>query len=313
MIKSTTLAAGIVSVVVTSSGLLGACSANLSDGGTGGKTSSTSSGGATGLPCEVADVINAQCASCHSDPPTAGAPTPLLSAADLQAPAKTDPSVTMAVQSVKRMSAATAPMPPAGGASAADIAAFQKWIDAGYPQGDCGGMSMPDPAFTGPSVCTSGKTWKQGCQGAMEMDPGMPCVACHKAPTKFGCGSEGPPIFTAAGTVYPTGHEPDRCDGVNGAAMTDVVVVLTGADGTAHNVHPNSVGNFVYDAACQGQGIPGCEYSGPLKMPYTAKVVSSKGERVMSEPQTDGDCNLCHTDAAGGNNSNAAGRVVVPY
>jgi hypothetical protein len=303
--KKTSLGLGLV---VAATALAAACSGSLSDGGTGGK-SSTSSGGATGLPCDLADVINAKCASCHSSPPTAGAPTPLLSASDLQAPAKTDPSVTMAVMSVKRMQAASAPMPPAGGATAADVAAFQKWIDAGYPQGDCGGNNTPDPAFSGPSVCTSNQHWTQSkCEGDPLMDPGEPCVDCHQTPAKYGCNDTGP-AFEAAGTVYPTGHEPDACNGIDGPTMKDVVVHLVGADGVDHTAPVNAAGNFYY--CSNTKRCPG--YSGPLKLPYTAKVVSSKGERVMSEPQTSGDCNLCHTDAAGGNGSAAAGRVVVPY
>ncbi len=290
MIKSAGLFLGIVTAA-----LLGACGAVGITGPGGGGGGSAAS--ATGLPCDVADVINAKCASCHSSPPTAGAPTPLLSAADLQAPAKTDPSVTMAVMSVKRMGATAAAMPPGGGSTPAEIAAFQKWIDAGYPQGDCGGMSNPDPAFTGMSTCTSNKYWqKNNTDGKELMQPGLPCNDCHK---KSGSAIDPLPIFAAAGTVYPTGHEPDLCYGIDNAPPSNVVVHITGADGVDHIAAVNATGNFVYD--------------GPLKLPYTAKVVSPKGERVMSEPQKDGDCNLCHTDAAGGNGTAAAGRVVIPY
>jgi hypothetical protein len=278
------------------SALLGACSVNLVDGGAGGKKSSTAAGTATGLPCDLADVINSKCASCHSDPPTAGAPTPLLTVSDLQAPAKTNPSVTMAVQSVTRMQAMSAPMPPAGGATDTDVAAFQNWIDSGYAAGDCNGMSNPDPAFTGMSVCTSNKFWPKTNYGGDEtMQPGLACNFCHKTIKPL----NPPPQFQAAGTVYPTGHEPDLCYGVNGSKMTDLIVHIVGADGVDHALHPNTTGNFAF--------------KGSLKLPYTAKVVSSKGERVMSEPQTVGDCDLCHTDAAGGNNSTAAGRIVIPY
>lgn len=286
MFDSTRLAVGLFGVA-----LVGACSGSVA-GGTGGNGASS---GATGLPCDLAAVIDAKCASCHSNPPTAGAPTPLLSASDLRAPAKTDPSVTMAQQSVKRMQAATAAMPPGGGASASDVAAFQQWIDAGYPEGTCGGTSNPDPAFSGPSVCTSMKTWTLGTDlpDAQQplMEPGKACNSCHKQ--QFAT------VFAAAGTVYPTGHEPDECLGVSGSAMPDVVVHIVGSDGVDHPLSPNASGNFIL--------------YGSLALPYTAKVVSSKGERVMSEPQNDGDCNLCHTDAAGGNMSAAAGRIVIPY
>lgn len=293
---------------------LGACTGSLNDGGSGAGHGSTGSNNtATGLPCDVADVINAKCASCHSNPPTAGAPTPLLSASDLQAKAKTDPSVTMAQQSVKRMQAASGPMPPGGGATPADVAAFQKWIDSGYAQGDCGGTSQPDPAFTGMSVCTSGKVCSSDPATCIDqadrtqMEPGVACNQCHGTSTPKRV------VFAAAGTVYPTGHEPALCSGVDGSAMADVVVVLTGADGVEHRVRPNQAGNFIYDDYCANNACFQYKDSGTLTFPYRARVESSKGVRVMSEPQMDGDCNLCHTDAPGGNGSAAAGRIVIPY
>lgn len=59
---------------------------------------------------------------------------------------------------------------------------------------------------------------------------------------------------------------------------------------------PNGVGNFFFN--------------GNLAKPYTAKVVSDVGERLMVTPHQDGDCNKCHTaDGAEG----APGRVVVPF
>mgnify|MGYP006976433805 CR=1 FL=1 len=35
--------------------------------------------------------------------------------------------------------------------------------------------------------------------------PGQPCNVCH---SKYGGAT---PVFAVAGTVYPTGHEPDEC------------------------------------------------------------------------------------------------------
>lgn len=273
-------------------GIAGACASEDSTDGAGAHVSKSS-----GLPCDVAAVIDDRCSGCHSDPPTAGALTPLLTPDDLKAPSTTQPSKTMAEVSVERMQAPTGTMPPAGGATAEEIAALEKWIDAGYPTGDCTGTSQPDPAFTGPSVCTSMKFWDaKNFDGDDKMQPGKACNDCHKDPP----GGEDEPleIFAAAGTVYPTGHEPDLCYGINGVVMNDIVVHIVGADGVDHVRHVNSTGNF--------------HYSGPLKLPYTAWVESTAGKRVMSEPQDDGDCNLCHTDAAGGNMSNSPGRIVVP-
>jgi hypothetical protein len=272
-------------IAMVLSALGGACVVQASP--TGGKKGGTGGGEpnatASGLPCDVTDVVDASCTSCHSDPPQNGAPNALLSYDDFMAPSKTNPSITMAEASLQRMKDAASPMPPQG-APADQIAVMQKWVDAGMPQGTCDTTNPPpDMAFSGSLTCTSGKTWSSG-KGA-SMDPGMHCNKCHNIPF--------------AGTVYPTGHEPDRCYGINGSTMSDVKVRLTGADGHSVEVGVGPTGNFYLTSS--------------LKKPYTAAVVSSKGERVMQTPQTNGDCNLCHTALAGGNGSTSPGRIVVPY
>ena len=93
-------------------------------GTTGGTTTSTD------LPCDVATVLS-NCTSCHSNPPAGGAPMPLASYADLTAKALSDPTKTVAEMCVTRMQSTTAPMPPGGGASSADVATIQSWIAAG--------------------------------------------------------------------------------------------------------------------------------------------------------------------------------------
>lgn len=261
----------------------GACVVQATDGsggkkGTGGAVSTTES-----LPCDVSDVVNASCTSCHSDPPQNGAPTPLLTYSDFTAPSKTNPAVSMAEASLARMQDATSPMPP-GGAPADQIAIMQKWIDAGMPQGSCDTTNPPpDPAFTSPLTCSSGKTWPVNSTGS-RMYPGVSCNKCHNF--------SGP-----AGTVYPTGHEPDRCYGINGNQMSDVIVRITGSDGKVQNLHPSDTGNF------RGTSV---------KKPYTATVISSAGERPMLTPQTDVDCNKCHSAMGNGAGSTAPGRIVIP-
>lgn len=253
----------------------------------------------TGLPCEIAKILEAQCTSCHSSPPVAGALMSLVSREDLMAPSPVKPEMSVAQRSVERMTAAYSAMPPGGG-DVADAPTLQAWIDAGMPEGDCTPVATPDPAFTGPSVCTSGvkSTLGEDTPNRYDMYPGRACNACHAK------GEEGEVIkqFAAAGTVYPTGHEPDNCLGIDGVALSDVVVEVTGADGAVYTAHPRKSGNFVIEGVT-------------IALPYTAKIVSSKGERVMSEPQTDGDCNLCHTDAGTSSMGSgvAPGRMVVPY
>ncbi len=118
------------------------------------------------------------------------------------------------------------------------------------------------------------------------MRPGNACLSCH------GVGSE--QAFVLAGTVYPTAHEPDNCNGTSGGS--GVSVVITDANNKTMTLQVNSVGNFY----SQGR---------TLATPYRAKVVSAAGERAMGASQSTGDCNSCHTqDGANG----APGRIMAP-
>jgi hypothetical protein len=147
---------------------------------------------------------------------------------------------------------------------------------AGASSGGSGG----DP-FGGASVCTSKTTYASGENANMR--PGEACIACHTA-------NRGP-AFAIAGTVYPTGHEPNDCNGKAGAT-----IVITDAQGKAHNVTANSVGNFYL--------------AGTIPTPYTAKVTSTAGGvRAMVASQTTGDCNSCHTEKGA---NGAPGRIVAP-
>jgi len=248
---------------------------------------------ADGLPCDVSALVEGKCATCHGAPPLPALPS-LVSYQGLTSPAQSAPAMTNAELAVTRMQSTQSPMPPAGStpATAAEIAAMQAWIAAGYPMGSCGGGgtggaggSAPDPTTP---TCTSNRTWTGGTDGSKDMQPGVACIACH---TKSGGEA---PTFAIAGTVYPTVHEPDLCYGASGS--TGIHVVITGADGAVITLTPSASGNF--------------SYQGALAKPYTAKVTDMNGgERVMGVAQTIGDCNGCHTEAGV---SEAPGRIDVP-
>lgn len=160
-----------------------------------------------------------------------------------------------------------------------------------------GGGGAGGSGGAGPLSCTSGKTWNPGWDEGAQMNPGKACNSCHKK-----SGEDEAPIYDIAGTVYPTEHEPDYCYGVDGASpgFQDVLVQITDANGAVYSLRPGKTGNFWLRKA-------------GFAAPYTAKVVSSVGERSMSTAQTVGDCNLCHTARGGGNGSAAPGRIVIPY
>lgn len=214
-----------------------------------------------------------------------------MSYSDLTKADPASPALTEAQVALQRMQSTASPMPPvpATAATAAEIATLQNWVNGGYPSGSCGGDAGPPPVdpLNAAPTCTSQTTWNPGPDSAgPTMDPGQACISCHR-------GTEGP-TFVIAGTLYPTGHEPDNCNGVNGTTGTSVVV--TGNGGGSLTLTPNAAGNFTSRTA--------------LSPPFMVKVVNATGgERLMSSAATSGDCNSCHTQ----NGANGApGRITLP-
>jgi hypothetical protein len=243
-----------------------------------------------GLPCDVQNLLTTRCQSCHSRPPSAGASVSLLTYADLTAPSNSRSSLTVAARSLQRMKDSLAPMPPAPAtlATGAELGALAAWLDAGLPPGRCDPDPGSDPYAASPT-CTSGGYWTALDSGTPWMNPGLPCLECHRQNPNHA------PLFTVAGTVFPTAHEPDRCFGV--PATTGASVVITDANGqTLPPIEVVSGGNF------------GAILNG-LASPYRAKVVVGENERIMLSPQTNGDCNACHTQIGA---EGARGRIIAP-
>jgi len=259
----------------------------------GGSAGSRDAGSSGTLPCDVETLLVNRCDSCHGATPSGGAPRSLVTYANLTNPDPANSSMTEAQVAVQRMQNSTSPMPPspASPATSAEIATLQNWINAGYPSGSCSGdAGVPnnDPLGAAPT-CTSKTTWTRGTNGSSSMEPGQACISCHAR-----SGGEAP-TFVIAGTLYPTGHEPDNCNGVSGTA-TGAKVVVTGSNGTIVTLTPNGVGNFYSSTS-----LPG---------PYKAKVVNASGvERVMSGTASTGDCNSCHSQSG---SNNAPGRITLP-
>jgi len=246
---------------------------------------------ATGIPCDIEKILAAHCSSCHGAKPSA--PSRLVTFADLTATSVSDKTKTEAEEALARMESTTSPMPPSGTKpTAQEIATFKAWVAASTPMGvECGATDAgahvsdagtkdaapaPNPYNT-PLVCTSKKTWSGGYSSTMH--PGVACIGCHS--------------FNIAGTVYPTAHEPDNCDGVAGGMN----VVVTDAHNKTATIAVNSAGNFLYAPSTK------------LVPPFTVKVVSSKGTRVMAGKAPNGNCNSCHTVKGA---SSAPGRIMAP-
>ena len=256
-----------------------------------------------GLPADVQALLMSRCIACHGNPPLPGVPTSLTTYAALTATSKTDPTRTNAQLAILRMQSTAMPMPPTPltRATSAEIATLQQWVAAGSPRATCaGGTDGGAPIDAGPivdpfaaaPVCTSNHTWTSGNHGSSSMNPGLACVSCHSSR------GEGP-RFALAGTLYPTAHEPDLCDGVNGGAVGAQVVIVD-ANGQSITMTPNSAGNFSWE--------------GNLATPYQAKVIYMGRERAMIESQTSGDCNNCHTQqgAMPTGTTKAPGRILLP-
>ena len=256
------------------------------DAGVGGVPSSGT------LPCDVQKLLQTRCDSCHGTTKAGGAPSSLVTFADMLKKSIEDPTITEAEQSLNRMKDSASPMPPgsASPTTAQEITTLQAWINAGYPSGSCvgdAGVVKPDPLNT-PAQCTSKKNWTGGNSGSALMNPGQACISCHNR-------GEGP-SYTIAGTLFPTGHEPNNCYGVDANVTKGAKVVVTGADGKTLSLTPNAAGNFFSNTQ--------------VAKPFMVKVVDGAGvERLMAGSLTNGDCNTCHT-ATGA--SNAPGRVTLP-
>ena len=265
---------------------------NGAQAGTGGSSSEIQGDGY----CGVQSLLEERCGSCHSSERPRTVPVSLATYDDLMAPSPSDASLRLIDVSLARTRSTTDPMPPTPAAPLApeELAFIESWIQAGAPA-NCD--AEPEPGvYDTPSVCTSDSYWTHGNDESSRMHPGRACIACHSGSSDDeGEKEEEGPRFWLAGTVYPTAHEPDECNGVDGG---DTKVVIVDADGKTVTLNVNSAGNFYYE-----------KEAGKLALPYTAKVVRDGRERVMATPQREGDCNSCHTEEG---DHDAPARIMLP-
>ena len=268
---------------------LSACVGAVDDGGNttataGGHDQSTAAGTPDGsLPCDVAQVFDQHCNACHSGSKPSGS-VALTSHDNLVAPSPAHPAESVGQRSVVRMRDA-AVMPPTGAIPESEIVIVESWVDAGMPTGSCTPVIQnQDP------VCTSGTYWTQGTHESKDMEPGLQCVKCHDTPS----GDEEAPHLAFGGTVYPTLHEPDLCNGKTDDTTTTVVVV--DANGTEFPADVRAKGNFYLEQAS-------------IVFPIVAEVRNANGVAKMKDAVDDGDCNRCHTEAG---DKDAPGRIIAP-
>ena len=246
---------------------------------------------AGGLPCDVKAILSDHCQTCHGATLAGGAPIHLVTYGDLVATNRDGVPIAQRALDRMRNSQAQMPPPPATSVTGTELATFQTWVAAGSPSSDC--KSGGNGPFDGPVVCTSGTHWTSGNAESPLMHPGLPCISCH-ASSGDGLTShehgEPPPIFRVAGTVYPTGHEPNDCNGA-----TTAVVEVTDATGAVTRLPVNAAGNFFTLAA--------------LPAPIHVAVAANGKRRAMSMSPPTGDCNSCHTQDGA---NLAPGRIALP-
>jgi hypothetical protein len=256
-----------------------------------------------GLPCDVAALLQHYCVGCHSSPPTGGAPNALLSYDAMVAKSTLDATQNVGAMSVTLLANGVMPPKPSPAPSAAEKAALSAWVAAGMPRSSCtvaitGGTAMSP--YDTPLKCSSGTTWTRGDSGSAQMHPGGACIACHAQAGGAG-GDDEAPRYAIAGTVYPSAHEPNDCNGSSTSAMGALSVLITEANGKTHSLPVNAAGNFFY--------------SGTIATPYTAQITAGSAIRAMTHTQTSGDCNACHTVNGASNTAvipNAPGRIMAP-
>lgn len=133
-------------------------------GGTGGGVGGGFAGDAGAFACDIQPVIKRRCLDCHSNPVKFGAPMPLVTYQDTQAPSAAFPGQRVFQRMAVRVADSVAPMPQAPNPrlTAAEIQAFASWSAGGGALGSCmapdgGAMDagMPD---AGNDDCPPGST-----------------------------------------------------------------------------------------------------------------------------------------------------------
>ena len=114
---------------------LAACDDDVGPSNPPGGTSGGGAANTTGLPCDVQEVLETNCQLCHGNPPTFGAPMPLMTRADFAASSAQYPGSTVAQRVLARISAdnpsAAMPPPSQDPMPASDANILKQWINSG--------------------------------------------------------------------------------------------------------------------------------------------------------------------------------------
>ena len=211
--------------------------------------------GASGLPCEIEAFLGAHCTSCHSDPPSQG-PMALVTAAQLEAPSRSDPSRSVAQLALARMRDTKNPMPPSGALAEADVAAFASWVGSGAHATGCAPDDTPARSLDGgggpecvlASDCAGSLICRNGlcdveCVQDKDCAPTFSCKHTRCEPARVGGGSTTDPVDGGTNDAGATASDYHDFTAVDSWSSVDIRGLSSGAyDGSAFD------GRYVYFA-----------------------------------------------------------------
>ena len=117
----------------------------------------------SGLPCDVLDVLVADCWTCHGSPPAFGAPMPLTRYDDFLLPSPSDATTPVAEMVLARLHDPVSIMPPAGELAPEKMGTLEGWIMAGMPRNPVDDCDDPGTGDGGQDVgdlpCTPSHTF----------------------------------------------------------------------------------------------------------------------------------------------------------
>jgi hypothetical protein len=323
---------GIGTGVGTSTGATSGGSVNgtgaASSNSSGATTTSADGGGAaaaSGVPCNVAQMLAANCTGCHSDPPTPGALAGLVTYADLMATSHEAPSQNEAQLSLSRMQNSSSPMPPGGLLPAADATILQNWISAGYPKGSCGTSNTGSSAGGGTSSSGGGGTSSGGGHGTSSgtgsgTSSGTTSSSSGSGAADSGTGSGGASVFSGAApyalgtTVFGHHNAGQDCMsschnhgftvagtvfGANGVGVGGAEVRVVDANGNAISIYTDNSGGSTQGNFYSSQPFVGPAHVGVRNATSTQLMVTAIQSTAQAPAPTGGACNACHCTGTG--------------
>jgi hypothetical protein len=205
---------------------------------------------ATTLPCAVSEILAANCQMCHGAMPANGAPMSLVTLSDLQAPARSNASMTVFQMLLERVQDRARPMPPdpTKHLSDAALATLQSWVSAGAQGG---------PACS-PAIAAAGSGAVQAYAGQAATSVGGGLTA----PAVVGGRGAGPNV--AGSSAVPASAGQSGGAGQGGAAGGD-------SDPLAADIEN------CYPLLAHGQPTPGdmTHYTVPTGETYTSFIFKS--------------------------------------